>query len=302
MKRVGFVGLGLMGAPMAANVARAGFPLTVFNRSSAKGEPLRQLGASLAATPRQVAAASDVVVCMLADASASRQVLSGEHGLLAGGRRGMTLIDMSTVSPAQARATAGEAAVVGWSMLDAPVFGSTGPAKEGKLGIMVGGEASDFEAQRDVLATMGTLIWHLGPVGSGALAKLCVNLLVAAQISSLAEALVLAGKGGLSPEAMGPILRSSPLVSNLIDRKIGPMLSGDFAPAFPLKHLHKDLGLLSATAHDLGASLPATEAIQALFAAAQADGLGELDSAAVYRRLASMAGLETTGVPAGRKA
>jgi 3-hydroxyisobutyrate dehydrogenase-like beta-hydroxyacid dehydrogenase len=139
-------------------------------------------------------------------------------------------------------------------------------------------------------------------VGSGALAKLCVNLLVAAQISSLAEALVLAGKGGLSPEAMGPILRSSPLVSNLIDRKIGPMLSGDFAPAFPLKHLHKDLGLLSATAHDLGASLPATEAIQALFAAAQADGLGELDSAAVYRRLESMAGLETTGVPAGRKA
>jgi 3-hydroxyisobutyrate dehydrogenase-like beta-hydroxyacid dehydrogenase len=300
MKRIGFIGLGLMGAPMAANVARAGFPLTAFNRSSAKGEPLRMLGASLAATPRQVAAASDVVICMLSDVSAMRQVLGGEHGLLAGGRRGMTLIEMSTVSPEQARATAAEVAGSGWLMLDAPVFGSTGPAKEGKLGIMVGGESSDFEAQRDVLATMGTFIWHLGPVGSGALAKLCVNLMVAAQITSLAEAMVLAGKGGLSPEALGTILRSSPLVSNLIERKIGPMASGDFAPAFPLKHLHKDLGLLSATAKDLGAPLPATEAIQALFDAARADGLGEMDSAAVYCRLASMAGLESTGVPAGR--
>lgn len=292
MKRVGFVGLGLMGGPMAANVARAGFPLMVFNRTPAKAEPLRALGARLASTPREVAAASDVVICMLSSAAAVREILGGDDGLLAGGRRGMTLIDMSTVAPEQSRAAGAELAVHGWTMLDAPVFGSTGPAKEGKLGIMVGGEADVFEAHRNVLAAMGTMIWHLGPQGSGALAKLCVNLMVAAQVGSLAEALALAAKGGLSLEAMGAIFKSSPIVSNLIDRKIGAIVSADFAPAFPLKHLDKDLGLMSDTARELGVELPATRALQALFASAMAGGLGELDCAAVYRQVAKMAGLE----------
>lgn len=292
MKRVGFVGLGLMGGPMAANVVRAGFPLTAFNRSSAKAEPLRALGAKLAATPRDVAAASDVVVCMLTDTAAVYDVLSGEYGLLAGGRKGMTLIDMSTVAPEESRETASGIAGHGWSMLDAPVFGSTGPASEGKLGIMVGGEAALFEEHRDLLATMGTFILHLGPQGSGALAKLCFNLMVAAQIGSLAEAMTLAAKGGLSLEAMGTIIKSSGIVSNLIERKIGNMVTGDYAPAFPLKHLHKDLGLMTETAHVVGAQLPATDALYDLFAQAMARGLGEQDSAALYLQLASMAGLE----------
>jgi 3-hydroxyisobutyrate dehydrogenase-like beta-hydroxyacid dehydrogenase len=289
MKSVGFVGLGLMGGPMAANVARVGYPLTVFNRSPSKAEPLRALGARLASTPREVAAASDVVICMLSDAAAVHEVLSGEVGLLAGGRKGMTLIDMSTVAPEESRATAADIAAHGWTMLDAPVFGSTGPAKEGKLGIMVGGEAEVFEAHRDLLATMGTFMLHLGPQGSGALAKLCFNLMVAAQVGSLAEAMTLAAKGGLSPEAMGQILKSSPILSNLIDRKIGTIVSGDYTPAFPLKHMHKDLGLMVGTARQMGARLPATEATFEVFTQAKAAGLGELDAVAVYRQLASMA-------------
>jgi 3-hydroxyisobutyrate dehydrogenase len=292
MKRVGFVGLGLMGGPMAANVARAGYPLTVFNRSSSKAEPLRALGAGLASTPREVAAASDVVICMLSDAAAVHEVLSGGDGLLAGGRTGMTLIDMSTVAPAESRATAVEIAARGWTMLDAPVFGSTGPAKEGKLGIMVGGEAEAFEAHRELLATMGTFILYLGPQGSGALAKLCFNLMVAAQVGSLAEAMTLAVKGGLSPEAMGQILKASPILSNLIERKIGAIVSGDFTPAFPLKHMHKDLGLMVGTARQMGARLPVTEATLEVFTQAKAVGLGELDAVAVYRQLASMAGMD----------
>ena len=292
MKRVGFVGLGLMGGPMAANVVHGGFPLTAFNRSSAKAEPLRALGAKLAATPRDVAAASDVVICMLTDAAAVHNVLTGEYGLLAGCRKGMTLIDMSTVAPEQSRDTAAGIAGYGWEMLDAPVFGSTGPAREGKLGIMVGGEAALFEEHRDLLATMGTIILHLGPQGSGALAKLCFNLMVAAQVGSLAEAMTLAAKGGVSLEAMGTIIKSSPIVSNLIERKIGNIVAGDYAPAFPLKHLHKDLGLMTDTAREIGAQLPVTEALYALCSEAMARGLGDLDSAALYRQLASMAGLE----------
>jgi len=292
MKRVGFVGLGLMGGPMAANVARAGYPLTAFNRSSAKGEALRTLGAKLAVTPRDVAAASDVVITMLSDFAAVREVLDGEFGLLAGGRAGMTLIDMSTVSPEQSRAAATEVGRHGWRMLDAPVFGSTGPAKEGKLGIMVGGEAALFEEQRDLLATMGSFIMHVGPQGSGAMAKLCFNLLVAAQVGSLAEAMVLAAKGGIKLEAMGTIIKSSGIVSNLIERKIGNIVAGDYSPAFPLKHLHKDLGLMTDTAHEIGAQLPATEAYYELFTRAKAAGLGEQDAVALYRQLAAMAGIE----------
>ena len=292
MKRVGFVGLGLMGGPMAANVARAGYPLTAFNRSSAKGEALRILGAKLAVTPRDVAAASDVVICMLTDAAAVYDVLSGEYGLLAGGRKGMTLIDMSTVAPEESRETAAGIAGHGWAMLDAPVFGSTGPAKEGKLGIMVGGEADLFNEQRDLLATMGSFILHVGPQGSGALAKLCFNLMVAAQIGSLAEAMTLAAKGGIPLEAMGTIIKSSGIVSNLIERKIGNIVAGDYAPAFPLKHLHKDLGLMTDTARQVGARLPATEAYYELFTQAKAAGLGEQDAVALYRQLAALAGVE----------
>jgi 3-hydroxyisobutyrate dehydrogenase-like beta-hydroxyacid dehydrogenase len=289
MKRVGFVGLGLMGGPMAANVVRAGYPLTVFNRSASKAEPLRALGARVASTPRDVAANSDVVICMLADAAAVRAVLEGEDGLLAGGREGMTLIDMSTVAPEESRATAADLAARGWTMLEAPVFGSTGPAKEGKLGIMVGGEAEVFEAHRDLLATMGTFIQYMGPQGSGALAKLCFNLMVASQLGSLAEAMTLAVKGGLSPEALGQILKASPILSNLIDRKIGVVVSGDFTPAFPLKHMRKDLGLMVGTARRMGVQLPATEACFEIFNQAQNAGLGEQDAMAVYRQLASMA-------------
>jgi 3-hydroxyisobutyrate dehydrogenase-like beta-hydroxyacid dehydrogenase len=292
MKRVGFVGLGLMGGPMAANVARAGYPLTVFNRSSSKAAPLIAVGATLASTPRDVAANSDVVICMLTDAAAVRAVLEGEAGLLAGGRKGMTLIDMSTVAPDESRAIAADLAAHEWTMLDAPVFGSTGPAKEGKLGIMVGGEADVFETHRDLLATMGTFILHLGPQGSGALAKLCFNLMVAAQIGSLAEAMALAVKGGLTAEAMGQILRASPILSNLIDRKIGTIVSGDFTPAFPLRHMHKDLGLMVGTARQMGARLPATDAYFEVFTQAKDAGLGELDAMAVYRQLASMAGMD----------
>jgi len=293
MQRVGFVGLGLMGAPMAENIARGGFPLTVFNRTASKARSLEALGAKVASSPKEVAAASQVVITMLADASAVEAVLTGADGLLAGGRPGMVLMDMSTVSPAQSRRIASEVAGHGWMTLDAPVFGSTGPAKEGTLGILVGGEKDVFEAHREILSKMGKHLYYFGPNGSGATAKLCFNLMVAAQVAGLAEAMALGAKSGLDLDLLGQAILASPVASTLVQRKVPLIVGRDFAAAFPLKHMHKDLGLMIDTGHELGVPLPVTGEVHELFTAAKACGHGDQDFAAVFLQLLQMAGLST---------
>ena len=292
MKKVGFIGLGLMGGPMAANVARAGYPLTVYNRTPEKAVPLHQLGARVANNPKEVVEASDVVITMLTDARAVEAVLSGESGMLAGARSGKVLIDMSTVAPQDSRRIAQQVNVRGIQMLDAPVIGSTGPAASGTLGIMVGGEKGVFEAQRDLLGTMGKDLYYMGPQGCGAQMKLCMNLLVAAQLVSLAEALVMATKAGLDKGQAGQIIASSVLASNLIIRKVPNIVNNDYAPAFSLKHMQKDMGLILRTADDVGVALPASSVIHQLFTAAKVSGYAEEDSSAIFCLLAEMAGIE----------
>jgi len=290
MQKVGFIGLGLMGGPMAANIARAGYPLTVFNRSPEKAGPLIELGAVLVASPKSVAELSDVVVTMLSDAIAVRSILEGDDGLIAGATEGLTLIDMSTLSPEQSRTLAAYLQPHGIQMLDAPVYGSTGPAKDGTLGIMVGGDLKLFEAQRQLLGSMGKNIFYMGEQGSGAAVKLCFNLMVAGQVISLAEAMVLAGKSGLDLLQVGEVITSSGINSNLIERKVVNIVSNDYAPAFPLKHMFKDLGLMVNAAIDSEVSLPTTAVIHQLFNAARANGYAEEDFSAVYKILAGLAG------------
>jgi 3-hydroxyisobutyrate dehydrogenase-like beta-hydroxyacid dehydrogenase len=293
MKNVGFIGLGLMGAPMAANVARAGFPLTVYNRSPEKAGPLRDMGARVAESPRQVAAQSEVVITMLADAAAVEQTLRGEEGLLAGGRPGTVLIDMSTISPEQSQSMAIEIEAQGWRKLEAPVYGSTGPAKEGTLGIMVGGDPALFEAHRDLLLAMGKSIFYMGRMGAGAVTKLAFNLMAAAQFNSLAEAMALAQAGGVNLEKAGEVILATAVSSDLIKRKIANIVGDNYAPAFPLKHLHKDLGLMLETGHSLGVPLPATSAIHETYTAARSRGYGDMDSIAVFCLLTELSGSRT---------
>ncbi len=157
---------------------------------------------------------------------------------------------------------------------------------------MVGGEREVFEAQRDVLGRMGSHLYYVGPQGSGTLAKLCINLLVAAQVASLAEAMVLAAKGGLDNSVMAEIIRGAAVASPLVDRKLGNILDGRYPAAFPLKHMHKDVGLIVDQAHASGTPLPLTGSAHQLFTAARARGLGEEDLSAVFKLLAEMAGLE----------
>ncbi len=292
MQKVGFIGLGLMGGPMAANVARAGFPLIVFNRSPDKADPVVQLGAKLAASPKEVADNSEVVVMMLSDASAVRAVLEGELGLVAGSDEGLVVIDMSTVSPDESRGTAALLNAHGIRMLDAPVYGSTGPAAEGTLGIMVGGDKDLFESQKSLLGAMGKNIFYMGDQGSGAAVKLCFNLMVAGQVISLAEAMVLAAKAGLDLKQVGEVVTSSGINSKLIERKIDNIVTDNYAPAFPLKHMHKDLGLMVNASIDLDASLPTTGLTHQLYTAARASGFAEEDFAAVFKVLAQMSAVK----------
>lgn len=288
MKKVGFVGLGLMGGPMAANVARAGYPLTVYNRTRSKAEAHKALGAQVVDSPAQVADQAEVVITMLSDAAAVKQVLFGQAGLLAGGAP--IVIDMSTIAPDQSQSIAARLAEAGARMLDAPVTGSTGPAEKGSLGILVGGDEALLAEQRELLETMGT-VHYFGPQGSGTLAKMAFNLMVGAQMVSLAEAMVLAAKGGLDLRYIGEVIGESGIASNLIRRKIPRLVNGEFDPAFPLKHMQKDLGLMVRTSEKLGAALPATGINHQLYTAAKAGGLDEKDFAAVYQLLAELAGL-----------
>lgn len=291
MKKVGFIGLGLMGAPMATNVARAGYPLTVFNRTPSKAEALVALGARVVDSPRLVAQSSDVVITMLSDAQAVRAVAFGEDGLVQGAHPGLVVINMSTISPEETRQIASQLADHHIPMLDAPVMGSVGPAASGALEILVGGDETVFQENKDLLATMGKNIYYLGPQGSGAQLKLSMNLIVAAQLMCLAEAMVMAAKAGLDLSQVGQIISASNIASNLIARKINNIVNADFQPAFSLKNMQKDTSLILQNANSLGVALPAVSVIHSIFTAAKARGYGEQDSSAIYHVLAELAGL-----------
>jgi 3-hydroxyisobutyrate dehydrogenase-like beta-hydroxyacid dehydrogenase len=293
MIRVGFIGLGLMGAPMAANVAQAGYPLTVYNRTLGKCDPLRNLGANVAATPREIAEASDVVITMLSNAAAVEQTLFSPEGVIAGIRPGMVVIDMSTIAPDESRGIAARLTSQSVAMLDAPVIGSTGPAKDGTLVIMVGGDKKVFDDHKALLGVMGKECYYMGCQGNGAQMKLSLNLIVAGQLASLCEAMLMAAKAGLDMDVAGRIIITSNLASNLLVRKVPAILQNNFQPGFPLKHLQKDLGLIVRTAESVGAPIYATSTIHQLYLAAKEKGYGEEDASALYQFLAEMAGLKS---------
>jgi 3-hydroxyisobutyrate dehydrogenase-like beta-hydroxyacid dehydrogenase len=290
-KKVGFVGLGLMGGPMAANIARAGYPLTVFDVLAEKTEPLKALGALVAASPQEVAACSDVMIAMLSDIHVLEKVLFGQGGVAAGAHPGLVFINMGTIAPADQRRMAAGLAEHGVPMLDAPVAGSTGHAKEGNLGILVGGDEQVYQAQRELLGALGHDIYYLGPSGSGEQMKLGLNLLLASQMVSLSETMVMCAKAGMDLELVGKIIGESNLASNLIARKVPNLVKHNFAPAFALKLMQKDLNLIIQTGESVGAALPVTSVIHQLFTAAKAQGYGVSDSSKIYTILAELAGI-----------
>jgi 3-hydroxyisobutyrate dehydrogenase-like beta-hydroxyacid dehydrogenase len=264
--RVGFAGIGRMGLPMARNVLDAGFPLTVFNRTPERCDPLVEAGATLAATPADLARASDVVITMVADGDAVRALLDGPDGLLAGAASrdradALVLAEMSTIGPLAAREIAAHCAEGGVTMLDAPVSGSIAVATAGALTILVGGETDALERARPVLDAMSKAVIHIGPSGAGAAIKLSINLIIGATVQSVSEALVVAESSGIEREAAYDAIASSVVGSTFVDYKRDAWLDPDGTPtAFTLELMLKDLGLALELGEATGVPLLATSA------------------------------------------
>jgi 3-hydroxyisobutyrate dehydrogenase-like beta-hydroxyacid dehydrogenase len=281
---VGMIGLGLMGKPMAANFLKAGFSLVVWNRTGAKAEELLRAGAKLAGTPREAAAASDVLLTIVSDPPALEAVLWGDMGALGGLRRGSTYIDSSTVAPALSRRIAAACAERGVEFLDAPVTGGTWGAEKGELVFMVGGKQETLEGVAPVLGALGKRWFYLGPHGAGETVKLAMNMILALQVDALAEALALVIAGGVPGERLVEVMQSSMARSPLLDIKAPMMLERKYAPSFPLRLMHKDLGLALDLANQLGVALPATAAAREIYNAVEGAAKNEdPDYAAVAR-------------------
>jgi 3-hydroxyisobutyrate dehydrogenase-like beta-hydroxyacid dehydrogenase len=278
---VGFIGLGLMGRPMVANLLKAGYEVTVWNRTASRADALVAQGAKVAATPRDVATASEVVFTIVSDPPALESVLWGEAGVFAGLRRESVLVDSSTVSPALERRAAAAAAAQGAEFLEAPVTGGTWGAEKGELVFMVGGTAETLKRVEPVLGAMGKRWFHLGPHGAGQTVKLAMNLLLALEVEAFAEALALVTYAGLPGERLFEVMQTSMGRSGLLDIKAPMMLKGEYKPSFPLRLMHKDMGLALDLANQLGVPLPSAAATREVLSSVKGAAKEDVDFAAL---------------------
>jgi 3-hydroxyisobutyrate dehydrogenase-like beta-hydroxyacid dehydrogenase len=292
---IGFVGLGLMGQPMARHLLRAGYAVRAHNRSRARAEALAADGAQICDTPAEAAEEASFVVTMVGDVPDLEQVLWADRGVLKALGAGSTLLQMSTVSREQVRRAAEACAGRGAALLDAPVTGGRVGAEQARLTIMVGGEAAVLERARPVLAAMGSTIVHVGGVGAATLVKLAVNLIQAGMVELLAEAMVLARRAGLPHEALLRVLEASAAGNALLKLKGAALSRADFEPQFALKWMDKDLRLAGEEAKALGAALPVSAAVTAFYSAARARGYGDEDYAAVARLIEELNAIKISG-------
>jgi 2-hydroxy-3-oxopropionate reductase len=282
-ERVGFIGLGIMGMPMARNLMDSGYELTVHNRSPEKAEELGKEGAAVAATPREVAENSDVVITMLPDSPQVREVVAGEDGVLEGISEGALLIDMSTISPVVTEELAEALMEKGASMLDAPVSGGDVGAIEGTLSIMVGGEQADFQRAKPLFEAMGKTITHVGPTGAGQVTKAANQVVVALTIEAVSEALVLGSAGGVSPEKILEVLGGGLASNKVMEVKREKFLSHTFEPGFRSELHHKDLGIALAAGREYGVVLPVTAIVDQMLLSMKRKGWGGEDHSALLR-------------------
>jgi len=289
---IGFIGLGIMGHPMALNLVKAGYKVTVFNRTRSKAEPLEKSGALVAATPAEAARLADVVMIIVSDTAAVEEVVLGKGGILETLRSGAIVIDSSTISPAFSRKLACHAAGKGASWLDAPVTGSKHGAERGELTFMIGGDREALDRALPVLQVLGKKHIYCGAHGSGLSAKLAQNAIQATMVEVFCEGFVLATKAGVHPQTMFEIIQSSMARAALTDFKAPFIFKGDFTPYFPLKLMHKDLELAMETAYAQNVPMPAAAAVKEVYGTAKAQGKGDLDYAAVITFLEEVAGVK----------
>ncbi len=287
--RVGFVGLGIMGKPMARNLLRAGHELTVHNRSRPPVEELVREGARDGRSPKGVAERSEVVITMLPDTPDVEQVVFGSMGLVEGLQPGSVVVDMSTISPVATRSMASRLRERGVQMLDAPVSGGQRGAEEGTLSIMVGGEAEVFERVRPLFEVLGKNVVYVGPAGAGQVCKACNQVVVALTLQAVAEALVLAERNGVDPARVRQALLGGFAGSRILEVHGQRMLEGNHQPGFRARLHHKDLRIALETGRSAGVPLLGTALVHELLGAMVARGWGDLDHSALVRLVHELA-------------
>jgi 2-hydroxy-3-oxopropionate reductase len=290
MTSIGFIGLGIMGGPMAANLLRAGYEVIGFDRSSERVDQLQRQGGRAASKVAEVVRAADVVVTMVPDSPDVEDVALGADGILANAKSGQLYIDMSSISPRTAQVVAAAAKDHGVRMLDAPVSGGEQGAIEGNLSVMVGGEAADFEAAKSILEVVGSTVIHVGPHGAGQTVKAANQLIVAGTIELVAEAIVFLEAYGVDTEAAVKVLAGGLAGNRILDRKASSMIAREFQPGFRVELHHKDLGNLQAAAREAGVVIPLGAVVSQLMASLRAQGDGGLDHTALLKLVEQLSG------------
>jgi 3-hydroxyisobutyrate dehydrogenase-like beta-hydroxyacid dehydrogenase len=292
-ERVAFLGLGIMGSRMAANLARAGFELTVWNRTEATAEAFcREHHAQLAATPAHAASNGDVIVSMVVDGPQVERILLGEAGAAATAREGALFIDCSTIGPTATRSIGERLTKRGASMVDAPVTGSAPRAQDGTLTIMAGGSEADFGRARPILGAMGKVIVHAGPLGHGQMVKLINNAVAATNAAVLGEALLVGARAGVDLDALVEVMGAGSGASAMLSLKAEPMREHDYTTLFKLDHMLKDVRLCLEEGQAVGAPFPFAALTREILTAAAGRGLGDADFAALIEVLEGAAGLK----------
>ena len=291
MKRIGFIGTGLMGQPMARRLLEGGYSLTVWNRTTQRAKPLLEAGAAWADSPKTVAQASDVVITMVTDSKASEEVICGKNGVLQGAPPGLILIDMGSIAPEVSRSIAIRAKGKGVPMLDAPVTGNPKVASEGKLGIMVGGPEETFDMCLPIFEKMGIKIVYVGENSAGTTLKLINNLILGIAIEAVAEAFVLARKVGIDPQKVIEITSVGGARTGAMETRGPRMARHEFSPHFSTNNMYKDLSSVMKLAEEAGVSLPAASISMEMLRAAKSQGKGDLDSCVVMTVLEGLANI-----------
>jgi 2-hydroxy-3-oxopropionate reductase len=292
MKTIGFIGLGIMGKPMAKNLLKAGHSLIVCDIMPAPVQELVGAGAQAGTSPADVAARSDVIITMLPNSPEVMAAVFGKDGVAGGIRRGSILVDMSSIAPAASKELAARLAPLGVAVLDAPVSGGEPKAIDGSLAIMVGGPQATFDEVKPILARMGSSVTLVGDIGSGNVTKLANQMIVALNIAAMGEAMVLATKAGTDPAKVFQAIRGGLAGSTVLDAKMPKVLAGNFQPGFRVALHIKDLANALNTAHELGVPVPLTSQVMEILQALKTDGKAQEDHCAIVRFYENLAKVE----------
>ena len=297
MKKIGFIGLGIMGKPMARNLIKKGYQLVVHNRSRGPVDELAKEGAEAASSPKEVAEKSNIIITMLPDSPEVEDVILRKNGVLEGARKGHVIIDMSSISPVVTKKIHSEVSKKGIKMIDAPVSGGEIGAVEGSLAIMVGGEKKVFEGCLEILEVLGKSIVHVGDIGAGGTVKLANQIIVALNMEAMSEALVLGMKAGVDPKLLYEAIRGGLAGSRVLDVKVPNILKRRFDPGFRIRLHIKDLKNALNTARETGVPLPMTSLVHEMFQALDIEGKGEEDHSAIIKFIEGLAKTEVKEKP-----